>query len=246
MTKRNSAAIFIPVRMASARLPGKPLASINGKPMVLHVVERAKESLVGDIYIACAEQEIADAVELSGGHAILTDPSHPSGTDRIYEAYKKTGKQYDYIINLQGDLPIVNPGIISKALDVIEKHKDADIVTLASVIKLEEERTNPNVVKAVVSQREDKIGKALYFTRATAPYGEGDLLHHIGIYVYRTSILEKFVQLSPSVLEQREKLEQLRALENDMNIYVLTVDAVPFGVDTQEDLEKVRKIIGSK
>ncbi len=241
MTKKT--AIFIPARMESTRLPGKPLANINGRAMILHVMDRAKESGIKDVYIACAEQEIADEVKIAGGIAILTDPAHPSGTDRIYEALKKTGKQYDYIVNVQGDLPSLNPQIINTALEVMKKFKDADIVTLAAVISDEEEKNNPNVVKAVVSPRKDKIGKALYFTRATAPHGEGELLHHIGLYVYRKAALDKFVKLSPSPLEKREKLEQLRALENGMNIYVVTVDTVPLGVDTQQDLEKARKIM---
>jgi len=146
-------------------------------------------------------------------------------------------------VNVQGDLPTLHPQIINAALDAMKKFKDADIVTLAAVISVEDEKTNPNVVKAVVSKRTDKISKALYFTRATAPYGDGELLHHIGLYVYRAAALRKFVKLKPSPLEQREKLEQLRALENDMNIYVVTVETVPLGVDTQEDLEKVRKML---
>lgn len=243
MKKNPKTAIFIPARMDSTRLPGKPLASIHGRSMILHVLDRAKESGIENIYVACAEKEIADNVEAGGGKAILTDPAHPSGTDRIYEALVKTGEDYDYIINVQGDLPTLNAKIINVALDVMEKFKDADIVTLAAIITNDDEKNNPNVVKAVVSPRKEKVGKALYFTRATAPYGEGELLHHIGLYVYRTEALKKFVKLKPSKLEKREKLEQLRALENDMNIYVATVETVPLGVDTPEDLEKVRKIL---
>lgn len=243
MTKKNKSAIFIPARMDSTRLPGKPLANINGKSMILHVLERSFESGIEDVYVACAEQEIADSVEAGGGKAILTDPAHPSGTDRIYEALQKTGKKYDFIINVQGDLPSLDPNIIKVALEVMNDFPDADIATLAAIITHEDEKTNPNVVKAVVSPRTNKVGKALYFTRATAPYGAGDLLHHIGLYVYRKSALDKFVKLAPSPLEKREKLEQLRALENGMNIYVATVDAVPLGVDTAEDLEKMRKIL---
>ena len=243
MKQKNKIAIFIPARMESTRLPGKPLAAINGKPMIVHVLERAKESGISDIYVACAEKEIAVVVEAAGGKAILTKPSHPSGTDRIFEALKKTGGDYDYIVNVQGDLPTLNPRIITSALDAMKKYRNADIVTLAAIITHEDEKTNPNVVKAVVSPRTDKIGKALYFTRSPAPYGEGNLLHHIGLYVYRTESLKKFVKLKPSELEKREKLEQLRALENGMNIYVVTVDAVPLGVDTPEDLETVRKIL---
>jgi 3-deoxy-manno-octulosonate cytidylyltransferase (CMP-KDO synthetase) len=243
MKNKNKIAIFIPARMESTRLPGKPLAMINGKPMIMHVLDRAKESGIADIYVACAEKEIAATVKAGGGIAILTKPGHPSGTDRIFEALKKSGKDYDYIVNVQGDLPTLNPKIINAALDAISKFKDADIITLAAIITDKAETTNPNVVKAVVSKRTDTISRALYFTRATAPYGDGELLHHIGLYVYRASALRKFVKLKPSPLEQREKLEQLRALENGMNIYVVTVDTVPLGVDTQEDLEKARKIL---
>ncbi len=243
MRKKNKVAIFIPARMESIRLPGKPLASINGRPMILHVLDRAKESGIKDIYVACAEQEIADVVTAAGGNAIITDPGHPSGTDRIYEALKNTGANYDYIVNVQGDLPTLNAQIINSALEAMYQFSDADIVTLAAVIKDESEKNNPNVVKAIVSPRSGKIGKALYFTRATAPSGKDELLHHIGLYVYRKAALKKFVQLPPSHLEKIEKLEQLRALENDMNIYVVTVDTVPLGVDTQEDLEKARKIL---
>ena len=243
MPHNSKIAIFIPARMESTRLPGKPLANINGRPMIVHVLERAKESGIKDVFVACAEEEIASAVEAAGGQAIITDPAHPSGTDRIFEALKKTGGNYDYIVNVQGDLPTLNPQIINAALDAMKHFKDADIVTLAAVITLDDEKNNPNVVKAVVSPRKDKIGKALYFTRATAPHGDGELLHHIGLYVYRKAALEKFVKLPPSALEKREKLEQLRALENGMNIYVVTVETVPLGVDTAEDLEKVRKIL---
>lgn len=243
MHNKNKVAIFIPARMESTRLPGKILADINGRPMILHVLDRAKESGIKDVYVACAEKEIANAVEAGGGKAVLTDPAHPSGTDRIFEALSKTGGDYDYIVNVQGDLPTLDPQIINAALEAAEQFPDADIVTLAAIISDEVEKTNPNVVKAIISPRTDKIGKALYFTRATAPHGEGDLLHHIGLYVYRKAALEKFVKLAPSPLEKREKLEQLRALENGMNIYVVIVDTVPLGVDTQEDLEKVRKIL---
>jgi 3-deoxy-manno-octulosonate cytidylyltransferase (CMP-KDO synthetase) len=243
VARKAKIAIFIPARMESTRLPGKPLANINGRPMIVHVLERAKESGIEDIYVACSEQEVADAVVAAGGKAVMTNPAHPSGTDRIFEALKKTGGVYDYVVNVQGDLPTLNPQIINVAVDTIKKFKDADIVTLAAVIRDHDESINPNVVKAIVSPRKDKTGKALYFTRATAPYGEGELLHHIGLYVYRAKALEAFVKLPPSPLEQREKLEQLRALENGMNIYVVTVDAVPLGVDTQEDLEKIRKIL---
>jgi 3-deoxy-manno-octulosonate cytidylyltransferase (CMP-KDO synthetase) len=239
----NKVAVFIPARMASTRLPGKPLADIHGKPMIVHVWERSCEANVDDVYVACAEQEIADAVAKAGGQAILTDPNHPSGTDRIYEALQKSGNNYDFIVNVQGDLPSLDPKIINYALALMQ-NQQVDIATLAAVIKNVEERANPNVVKAVIAFTDkNNSGRALYFTRATAPYGDGDLYHHIGLYVYRAKSLEKFVNLAPSNLEKREKLEQLRALENNMRIDVAVVDTVPLGVDTKEDLEKVRGLM---
>jgi 3-deoxy-manno-octulosonate cytidylyltransferase (CMP-KDO synthetase) len=246
MYRKKRIAIFIPARMGSTRLPGKPLADINGRPMILHVLDRAKESGIEDIYVACAEKETAIIVEAGGGKAILTDPEHPSGTDRIFEALTKSGIDYDYIVNVQGDLPTPDHKIINAAIDAILEFPDADIVTLASIVSNDLEKTNPNVVKAIISMRTDTIGKALYFTRTTAPHGDGPILHHIGLYVYRKDALEKFVKLPPSQLEKREKLEQLRALENDMNIYVVLVDTAPLGVDTLEDLEKAREILTNK
>lgn len=229
--------------MKSTRLPNKPLADINGKPMIVHVLERSLQAEnVSAVYVACAEQEIADVVEANGGKAVLTDPSHPSGTDRIYEAWQKCGGDYDYIVNVQGDLPTLDPTIIDKAVALLE-NDDVDIATLAAVIKDESEKTNPNVVKAIIAFDKPDSGRSLYFTRATAPYGAGELYHHIGLYVYRAKSLEKFVSLAPSPLEKREKLEQLRALENNMRIDVAVVDSVPLGVDTKSDLEKVRNLL---
>ncbi|MDB2414323.1 3-deoxy-manno-octulosonate cytidylyltransferase [Rickettsiales bacterium] len=232
--------ICIPARLASTRLPNKPLADINGKPMIIHVLERAKEANIGDIIVACAEKEIADNVEKFGGKAILTDPELPSGTDRIYQALKKANYKADYVVNVQGDLPTLDPALINKSVDILKNDEKVDISTLAAIIKNEDERENPNVVKAVISfdNEKNKTGKALYFTRASAPYGNGDLYHHIGLYAYKMQALEKFVNLPPSSLEKREKLEQLRALENNMRIDVAIVDTVPLGVDTQEDLQK--------
>ncbi len=240
MTKK--IAIFIPARMDSTRFPGKPLADINGKPMIVHVVERAKKSGIGNVYVACAEQKIADVVEKCGGKAVLTDPDHPSGTDRIYEAMTKVAEDFDYIVNVQGDLPSLDPKIINDAIELLDD-PEVDIATLAAVIKNDDEKNNPNIVKAVISFYAENKGRALYFTRANAPGGEGDLYHHIGLYAYKKAALEKFVGLKPSVLEKREKLEQLRALENNLRIDVGIVNAVPLGVDTLGDLEIVKSII---
>lgn len=235
-------AIFIPARMESTRLPGKPLADINGKPMIIRVMERAAASLVGDVVVACSNIEVKQVVEASGGIAVMTDPAHPSGTDRIFEAMRKLGKNYDIIVNVQGDLPTIEPSLIRKSVELLND-KNVDIGTLAAVIKRNEERENPNVVKAVISFKSKDSGRALYFTRATAPHGEGELYHHIGLYAYKREALERFVSLKPSELEKREKLEQLRALENDMRIDVAVIDTVPLGVDTEEDLIRARELL---
>jgi len=238
--------ILIPARMASIRLPNKPLADINGLPMIVHVVNRAKEAGIGRVVVACAENEIKQAVEENGGEAILTNPDLPSGTDRIFEALRKCDPdgEHDVIINVQGDLPTIDPKIIKDCLIPFENDA-VDMTSLVAKITDEAERNNPNVVKAVVAwgKNSPRIGKALYFTRTTAPYGEGDLYHHIGLYGFRRAAIEKFTSLPPSALEMREKLEQLRALENNMRIDVVEVDIVPLGVDAMEDLQKAREVL---
>lgn len=234
--------IVIPARMASTRLPGKPLADIAGKPMIVQVWARAMESGLGRVVVAAAEAEVADAIVAAGGEAVLTDPDLPSGSDRIWAALLAVDPegQHDIIVNVQGDLPTLDPALIRLASDALQS-SGADISTLAAEIKIEEERTNPNVVKAVIALPEGAAaGRALYFTRATAPTGEGAHYHHIGLYAYRRAALERFVSLPPSPLEQRERLEQLRALEAAMHIEVALVDTVPLGVDTPADLEKAR------
>ena len=237
--------IIIPARMASTRLPNKPLKDIAGLPMIVHVMRRAIEADIGDVFIACAEQEIADEVEKYGGKAIMTDPALPSGTDRINQALQKIDPEgkYDIVINVQGDEPTIDPNIIKESL-IPFRNFTVDIVTLATLIKNKQDMTNPNIVKAIVAWQENSNrGRALYFTRATAPANEGDLYHHIGLYAYKRSALETFTSLPPSPLEKREKLEQLRALEENMRIEVIRVESAPFGVDTQEDLEKARKLL---
>lgn len=239
--------ILIPARMASTRLPNKPLADIHGKPMIVHVMERAWESKLGPVVVACAEQEIKTAVEKAGGEAVLTDPHLPSGSDRILQALKAvdTSHKYDAIINVQGDLPTLDPLLIEKAFDLIGD-MTVSIGTLGAIITNEAEKTNPNVVKAVAEidfSKGEKRGRALYFTRATAPWGEGPLLHHIGIYAYKRLALEKFVAAPPSILEKREKLEQLRAITLGHRIHIAVVDTVPLGVDTPEDLKVARNML---
>ncbi len=236
--------ILIPARMASTRLPGKPLADIQGLPMIVQVMKRALESGLGPVAIACAEPEIKAAVEKAGGTAILTDPALPSGSDRILAALAilDPEKKYDAVINVQGDLPTLDPALIQSAFALLQD-PETDIGTLAAIITKEAEKTNPNVVKAIAEidfSAEVKTGRALYFTRATAPSGEGPLLHHIGLYAYKRAALEKFVAAPPAALEKREKLEQLRALAHGLRIDIAVVDTVPLGVDTPEDLEAAR------
>jgi len=238
--------IVIPARLASTRLPGKPLADIHGEPMIVHVWRRGIEAGIGPVVVACAEPEIADAITKAGGQAVLTKPDHPSGSDRIYEALRivdPDGK-HDAVVNVQGDLPTIAPETIRAAYDLLET-EGVDIGTLAVEIIDASERGNPNVVKAVVERAPGAAsGRALYFTRATAPTGEAPLLHHIGLYAYRTPALARFVSLPPSHLEQQEKLEQLRALAAGMRIDVAIVDAVPLGVDTPADLARARVLLG--
>lgn len=231
--------IIIPARMASTRLPNKPMALIGGLPMIVQVMLRAKASGVGRVVVACDGEEITKAVKDAGGEAVITDADLPSGSDRIFQALSKIDpeKKHDIIINVQGDMPCLDPKIIKKVFAVLE-NKEVDIATLAAVITDAAEKTDPAVVKIAMSEQ----GRALYFSRATIPHGEGALYHHIGIYAYRRAALEKFVSLPPSSLELREKLEQLRALEAGMIIDVAVVDTVPLGVDTIEGLEKARKI----
>ena len=236
--------ILIPARLASTRLPNKPLADIHGLPMIVHVVHRAKESGCGRVIVAAGEMETVDAVTQAGGEAILTPADLPSGTDRIHHVLQAIDpeKKYKIIINVQGDLPTLDPKLISAAVNALG---DADMSTLLAEITDESERTNPNVVKAVFSPSlaQKNHGRALYFSRATVPDGPGPHYHHIGLYVYRRDALERFVTLPPSTLELRERLEQLRALEAGFAINAAIVDTVPLGVDTPEDLEKARLVL---
>ncbi len=239
--------IAIPARLASTRLPGKPLADIAGLPMIVQVLRRAEEAAVGPVLVACAEPEIAEAVSAAGGLAVLTDPDLPSGSDRIHQALTRHDPDgtHDIVVNVQGDLPTLDPRLIRDALAVLEQEPACDIATLVCAIRDPAERTNPNVVKAVAGFGPgDRRARALYFSRATTPSGDGPLYHHIGLYAYRRAALDRFVTLPEGVLERREKLEQLRALENHMRIDAALVDTVPLGVDTPEDLERAREILG--
>ena len=235
--------VVIPARMQASRLPGKPLAEIAGLPMIVHVWRRAVESGAGRVIVATDTAEIASAVKAAGGEAILTSPDHQSGSDRIFEAVEAVDPdgRAGIVINLQGDLPTLEPRLVAACAAPLETG-DADIATLAAQITEPEERTSPHVVKVVGTQGHGPdILRALYFSRATVPFGEGALYHHIGIYAYRRAALARFVSLPPAPLERREKLEQLRALENGMKIDVRLVDTVPLGVDTPDDLERARQ-----
>ena len=236
--------ILIPARLAASRLPNKPLLDIAGQPMIVHVLRRAEAAGLGPVVVATDAAEIAAAVEKAGGRAVMTRADHPSGSDRIFEALGKADPQgrARVVVNVQGDLPTLEPADLKAALRPLEDPA-VDIATLAAEIKKPEERTNPNVVKVVGSPLAPDRLRALYFTRATAPSGDGPLYHHIGLYAYRRAALERFVKLPPSPLELREKLEQLRALEAGMRIDVAIVNSVPLGVDTPHDLDAARAML---
>jgi 3-deoxy-manno-octulosonate cytidylyltransferase (CMP-KDO synthetase) len=236
--------ILIPARMAATRLPGKPLADIAGEPMILHVLRRAQAAEIGPVVVATDSADIAAIVDKAGGQAVLTRTDHASGSDRIFEALGKvdSARRAKIIVNVQGDLPTLAAADIAAALRPLADEA-VDIATLAAEIKVAAERDNPNVVKVVGTPVAPSRLRALYFTRATAPAGDGPLYHHIGLYAFRRAALERFVKLPPSVLERREKLEQLRALEAGMRIDVTIVETVPLGVDTPEDLESARAVL---
>jgi 3-deoxy-manno-octulosonate cytidylyltransferase (CMP-KDO synthetase) len=236
--------VLIPARMASNRLPGKPLADIAGLPMIVHVLRRAEAAAVGPVVVATDSEAIATAVEKADGRAVMTRADHVSGSDRIFEALGTVGSRARIIVNVQGDLPTLSPADLRAALAPLADPA-VDIATIAAEIHEESERANPNVVKVVGTPVSPGRLRALYFTRATAPFGQGPLYHHIGLYAYRRPALERFVALPPSPLERRERLEQLRALEAGMRIDVTIVDTVPLGVDTPEDLDKARAILSS-
>jgi 3-deoxy-manno-octulosonate cytidylyltransferase (CMP-KDO synthetase) len=239
--------VVIPSRMASTRLPGKPLADIGGKPMIVHVLDRAREAGIGRIAVACSEQEVAEAVRAAGGIAILTDPALPSGSDRVQAALEALDPDgaHDVVVNLQGDLPTIAPELLRTVLTALIDPA-TDIGTLVAPVESEEERVAPSVVKvACAFAPGQNVAPALYFSRATIPWGKGPIWHHIGVYAYRRAALARFVSLPPGLLEQRESLEQLRALEAGMRIACARVDRAPFGVDTISDLERARHALAS-
>ena len=235
--------IVIPARMAATRLPGKPLAPIHGRPMIVHCWARAVKAGLGPVLVAAGDREIVAAIEAAGGRALLTDPALASGSDRVHAAVEAADPSgiYDVVVNLQGDLPTIEPSILSAVLAPLAE-RAVDIATPVAPISDPREHDDPNVVKAVVSPHaHGRGGRALYFSRAAVPSGEGVRYHHIGVYAYRRAALRRFVALPPSVLERRERLEQLRAIEAGMRIDVAFVDSIPRGVDTPADLERARQ-----
>jgi len=238
--------VLIPARMAATRLPGKPLLEMGGLPMIVHVLRRAEAAKIGRVAVATDTAEIASVVTAHGGTAVMTRTDHSTGSDRIFEALGilDPGGEVEVVVNLQGDFPTIQPDALRDALLPLAD-PEVDIATLAAEIHTEEEALNPNVVKAVGSPISPKRMRALYFTRATAPHGDGPLYHHIGLYAYRRAALERFVRLPQSPLERQEKLEQLRALEAGMRIDIMIVDTVPRGVDTPTDLETTRQLLAN-
>jgi len=239
--------ILIPARMAATRLPGKPLADIAGTPMIVRVLRRAEAAAVGPVVVATDSPEIETVVHKAGGRAVMTRADHASGSDRIFEALGKidAGGRATIVVNVQGDLPTLEPSAIAAAVALLADTA-VDIATPAAEITRADERDNPGVVKVVGTPVAPRRLRALYFTRATAPHGEGPLYHHIGLYAFRRAALERFVTLAPSLLEKREKLEQLRALEAGMRIDVAIVDTAPLGVDTPEDLARARAMLSGR
>ncbi|MGN6670083.1 MAG: 3-deoxy-manno-octulosonate cytidylyltransferase [Candidatus Nucleicultricaceae bacterium] len=239
---REQTIFIIPVRMASTRLPNKPLALIDGKPMIQHVFERTRQASLGPVVVACDHPDVADIIQKAGGQCVMTDPDLPSGSDRIYQAlmqHDQAGK-FTQIVNVQGDLPTISKEVLEACLLPLQ---DAlvDIATLATPIHSDSERDDPNVVKIALTQDPlSPCARALYFSRAPIPYGAETYFHHIGLYAYRRKALHDFIQLPPSPLEKTERLEQLRALEAGMTIGIGFIETAPWGVDTQADLERVR------
>lgn len=236
---------IIPSRLASSRLPNKALADINGVPMIVHVWRRGMEANLGPVIVACGDEQIADVIHSAGGEAVMTDPQLISGSDRVFAALGAVDPagRYDVIVNLQGDMPTATPAILTTLVEPLRK-PHAEIATLASVITAADERLSTSVVKASISfQAGGKTGRAVYFSRNTVPWGSGEHYHHIGLYAYKRAALQKFSRLPPGPLEQREKLEQLRALENGMRIDISVVDINPLGVDTLDDLREARRLL---
>lgn len=240
----NTPIVLIPARLAATRLPDKPMADIHGEPMIVHVWRRAVEADIGPVVVATDSDAIMEAISASGGRAVRTGAYHLNGSSRINEALAVCDPDgvHSIIVNLQGDLPTVDQKTVRAVIRPLD-NPAVDIGTIATEIVHEPEKTAPSVVKVVGTPAGDAMLRALYFTRATAPYGDGALYHHIGLYAFRREALARYVSLPPSPLELREKLEQLRALEAGMRIDVALVGGVPLGVDTQEDLDRARELL---
>ena len=236
--------VLIPARMSATRLPGKPLADIHGAPMIVHVWRRAKEADIGPVWVAADDPRVMEAVASAGGRAVMTRSDHPSGSDRIFEALGLVDADgvHDVVVNIQGDLPTIEPSIVRACLSPLADHA-VDIATLATPITREQEKDDPNVVKVIATELDSEPAKGALFHPRPGSLGRGRLLHHIGLYAYRRDALRRFVAAPPSPLERREKLEQLRALEAGMRIDVALVDTAPLGVDAPEDLERARVML---
>jgi 3-deoxy-manno-octulosonate cytidylyltransferase (CMP-KDO synthetase) len=242
----SDALIVIPSRLKATRLPDKPLAMIGPEPMIVHVWRRAVAAQAGPVIVACGDREIADAIKRVGGQAVMTDPGLPSGSDRVYAAAKSfdPGGKYEVIVNVQGDLPTLDPKIVAAAITPLARPQ-FDIGTPVARITVPEELTDNAVVKpAVMFKPGETVAAALYFSRNLIPSGEGPHYHHIGVYAFRRQALARFVQLPPTLVELRERLEQLRAIEDGMRIGAALVDTIPLGVDTPADLERARRLLG--
>jgi 3-deoxy-manno-octulosonate cytidylyltransferase (CMP-KDO synthetase) len=233
-------AIFIPARLASSRFPEKILTLIDGKPMIIHVLERAQSLNMGECYVACCSEKIKKLVEEHGGKAILTDPDLPSGTDRIYAALETLHEKPEIIVNLQGDMPVFSTSIVKEIIEIMYMHKSIDMATPVVKIENPEHITNVNKVKVVFENMEtNEPGRAIYFSREPIPNGAQQFYLHIGVYAYRYESLSKFVELPPSYLEKTERLEQLRCLENGIDVWAVPVDGYAVSVDVPGDLSQV-------
>jgi 3-deoxy-manno-octulosonate cytidylyltransferase (CMP-KDO synthetase) len=245
MTPPRNPIVVIPARLASTRLPEKPLADIHGQPMIVHVWRRAVAAAIGPVVVACGDIEILDAVKAAGGDAVFTDPDHPSGSDRVFEAVSTVdpGKRHDCVVNVQGDLPTIEPAAIRAALEPLAEPR-CDIATLAARLADAAERDNPNVVKVALALGPGETrARALSFSRAPTPVPGAELYHHIGLYAFRRAALERFVALPRGGRELEERLEQLRAMDDGMRIDARLVDTVPLGVDTPADLARARELL---
>ncbi|RUV46678.1 3-deoxy-manno-octulosonate cytidylyltransferase [Mesorhizobium sp. M5C.F.Ca.IN.020.29.1.1] len=241
--------VIIPTRLGSTRLPGKALTDINGEPMIAHVWRRGVEADIGPVVVACGDQQIADIVNDVGGRAVLTDPALPSGSDRAYAALCEVDpdEKHDVVVVLQGDLPTIDPATIEATLTPLARDAECEIATLATVIEDPLELHAPQVVKiALAVQPGDTIGRAVYFSRMVIPAGRGEHYHHIGMYTYRREALAKYVSLPRGILERRENLEQLRAIEYGMRIDATVIQTEPLGVDTLADLERARTLFARR